>query len=321
MGWQVLQKLYDTPCHCLTCTVSSTKLLKPSPTVSPLKTFRPTTPGPRHRVALDTSLLWKGEPLKKLTKGLMKTGGRNNMGRITARHRGGGHKRLYRIIDFARRSKTGPGVVKRIEYDPNRSCRIALLEHEKAAPGEKFSYILAPRDITLGQTLHASRSQKLEVKPGNAMTLKNIPLGTIVHNIELLPGKGGQLCRAAGTSCSLLSRHPSRPYLLLKLSSGEQRYVHQNCMATVGALSNPLHKNRVIGKAGRNRWLGKRPRVRGVAMNPCDHPHGGGEGRSKGGRPSSSPWGWTCKGRKTRIGKAKDDWRILIRRPKRKSRK
>ncbi|HEY9548963.1 MAG TPA: 50S ribosomal protein L2 [Kiloniellaceae bacterium] len=260
-----------------------------------LKNFNPTTPGRRGLVLVDRGDLWKGGPVKKLTEGLTKSGGRNNLGRITARRRGGGHKRLYRIVDFKRRKFDVPAKVARLEYDPNRSAFIALIEY---ADGEQ-SYILAPQRLAVGDTVVAG--QRADIKPGNAMPLAAIPVGTIVHNVEMKAGRGGQIARAAGTYVQLVGRDSG--YALLRLGSGEVRMVRAECMASIGAVSNPDQANTKLGKAGRNRWLGKRPSVRGVAMNPVDHPHGGGEGRTSGGRHPVTPWGKPTKGAKTRRNK------------------
>jgi large subunit ribosomal protein L2 len=269
-----------------------------------LKTFRPITPSLRQLVMVDRSELYKGKPVKMLTEGLSSSGGRNNTGRITARRIGGGHKRTYRIVDFKRRKFDMPAVVERLEYDPNRTGFIALVKYEDGT----LSYILAPQRLKAGDTVISG--EKVDVKPGNAMPLKNIPVGTIVHNVELKAGKGGQLARSAGTYLQLVGR--DQGYAQLKLPSGELRMVRGECMATIGAVSNPDQSNIVIAKAGRNRWLGKRPSVRGVAMNPIDHPHGGGEGRSSGGRHPVTPWGKPTKGKKTRQNKATD--KLIIRR-------
>ncbi len=260
-----------------------------------LKSFNPTTPGRRSLVLVDRSDLWKGGPVKKLTEGLTKKGGRNNTGRITARRRGGGHKRLYRIVDFKRRNFDVPAVVQRLEYDPNRSAFIALIEYQ----GGEQSYILAPQRLAIGDTVISG--ERADIKPGNAMPLSSIPVGTIVHNVEMKPGKGGQIARSAGTYVQLVGRDAG--YALLRLGSGEVRMVRAECMASIGAVSNPDKANAKLGKAGRNRWIGKRPSVRGVAMNPVDHPHGGGEGRTSGGRHPVSPWGKPTKGAKTRRNK------------------
>jgi large subunit ribosomal protein L2 len=272
-----------------------------------LKKYKPTTPGRRGLVLVDRSELWKGKPLKGLTEGLSKTGGRNNHGRITSFHRGGGHKRRYRVIDFKRRKFDVPAVVERLEYDPNRSAFIALLRYKDG----ELSYILSPQRIAVGDEVVAG--ERADIKPGNAMPMKNIPVGTIIHNIELKPGKGGQIARAAGTYAQLVGK--DQGYALLRLSSGEQRMARAECMATVGAVSNPDHQNTNKGKAGRSRWLGRRPHVRGVAMNPVDHPHGGGEGRSSGGRHPVTPWGKSTKGKRTRKNKKTDRYILRRRRP------
>ncbi len=263
-----------------------------------LKTYNPTTPGQRQLVLVDRSALYKGKPVKALTVGKSSKGGRNNLGRITARYQGGGHKQSYRLVDFKRRTLDVTAVVERLEYDPNRSAFIALIKY---ADG-KQSYILAPQRLAIGDTVVASMSA--DVKPGNAMPLQAMPVGTIVHNVELKPGKGGQVARSAGAYAQLVGR--DQGMAILRLNSGEQRVVHGTCFATVGAVSNPDHSNRSLGKAGRNVWLGKRPHVRGVAMNPVDHPHGGGEGRTSGGRHPVTPWGKPTKGKKTRSNKSTD---------------
>ena len=269
-----------------------------------LKTFNPTTPSQRQLVIVDRSELWKGKPVKELTEGLRSQGGRNNTGRITMRHRGGGHKQRYRLVDFKRTKADVPATVERLEYDPNRTAFIALIRY---GDGE-LRYILAPQRLKVGDTVVSG--DKVDVKPGNAMPLKNIPVGTIVHNVELRPGKGGQLARAAGTYVQLVGRDSG--YALLRLASGEVRMVRGECLASIGAVSNPDQQNIVIAKAGRSRWLGHRPSVRGVAMNPIDHPHGGGEGRSSGGRHPVTPWGKPTKGKKTRHNKSTD--RLIVRR-------
>ena len=260
-----------------------------------LKTFNPVTPSLRHLVKVDRKELWKGKPVKALTEGQSKAGGRNNRGRITTRHQGGGHKQSYRLIDFKRRKFGIEAVVERIEYDPNRTAYIALVKY---TDGE-VAYILAPQRLQAGDKIIAG--DKVDVKPGNAMPLKNIPSGTIVHNIEMKPGKGGQIARSAGSYAQLAGKDGG--YAQLKLRSGELRLVHADCLATIGAVSNPDHQNSVIAKAGRSRWLGIRPTVRGVAMNPVDHPHGGGEGKTSGGRHPVTPWGKKTKGKKTRSRK------------------
>jgi large subunit ribosomal protein L2 len=263
-----------------------------------LKTYKPMTPGQRNLVLVDRSHLWKGRPVKGLTEGLSGKGGRNNVGRITARRRGGGHKRLYRVVDFKRIKADVPATIERIEYDPNRSAFIALLKYED---GEQ-SYILAPQRVAVGDTVISG--EQVDVKPGNAMPLANTPIGTIVHNVEMKRGKGGQIARAAGTYVQLVGRDSG--YAILRLNSGETRMVRAECMATVGAVSNPDNANIKLGKAGRKRWLGKRPSVRGVAMNPVDHPHGGGEGRTSGGRHPVTPWGKPTKGKRTRSNRRTD---------------
>ena len=269
-----------------------------------LKQHRPMTPGQRGLVLVDRRDLWKGDPVKKLTEGLTKKGGRNSDGRTTARRRGGGHKRLYRQVDFKRRKFDVPGKVERIEYDPNRTAFIALVHYED---GEQ-AYILAPQRLQVGVSVVSGARD--DVKPGNAMPLRSIPIGTIVHNVEMKPGKGGQIARAAGTYVQLVGRDGG--YGLLKLASGEVRMVRAECMATIGAVSNPDQANIKLGKAGRKRWLGKRPSVRGVAMNPIDHPHGGGEGRTSGGRHPVTPWGKPTKGKRTRSNKKTDG--LIVRR-------
>ncbi len=261
-----------------------------------LKSYRPTTPSRRGLVLVDRGELHKGPPVKTLTEGQSKSGGRNNRGRMTARRRGGGHKRRYRIVDFKRRKFGVEATVERLEYDPNRSAFIALLRYED---GER-AYIVAPQRLRAGDSVVAD--EQADIKPGNAMPMRNMPVGTIVHNVEMKPGKGGQIARAAGNYAQLIGKDAG--YALLRLSSGEQRMVRAECMATVGAVSNPDNQNVKLGKAGRNRWRGRRPKVRGVAMNPVDHPHGGGEGRSSGGRHPVTPWGAPTKGKRTRRNKA-----------------
>jgi large subunit ribosomal protein L2 len=263
-----------------------------------LKSYKPTTPGQRQLVLVDRTGLHRGKPLKGLTQGLNEKGGRNNYGRVTQRWRGGGHKKTYRIIDFKRRKLDIPATVERLEYDPNRTAFIALVRYED---GEQ-SYILAPQRLAAGDTIVASA--QADVKPGNAMPLAAMPVGTIVHNVEMKPGKGGQIARSAGTYAQYVGR--DQGYAILRLNSGEQRLVHQTCFATVGAVSNPDHGNVSLGKAGRARWMGRMPSVRGVAMNPVDHPHGGGEGRTSGGRHPVTPWGKHTKGKKTRANKSTD---------------
>lgn len=270
------------------------------------KVFNPTSPGRRFAKLSDFAEVTSDRPQKKLTAKLSKNGGRNNTGRITVRHQGGGHKRRYRIIDF-KRNKTGvPATVAAIEYDPNRSAYIALLHY---ADGEK-SYIIAPQKLGVGDKVVSSAHA--DIKPGNTLRIKYIPVGTIIHNVELKPGKGGQMARSAGAWAQLVAKEGK--YALLKLPSGEIRQVLQQCRATIGAVSNREHENRSIGKAGRSRWLGRRPAVRGVAMNPVDHPHGGGEGRTSGGRHPVTPWGVPTKGYKTRKNKRTD--KFIIKRRK-----
>jgi len=276
-----------------------------------LKKYRPRTPGLRQLVTVDRSGLWKGSPVKTLTEGLSKSGGRNNNGRVTAFNRGGGHKRTYRKIDFKRAKFDVSGTVERLEYDPNRTAFIALIKYDD---GEQ-AYILAPQRLNIGDKVIAG--EKVDVKPGNAMPLRSIPVGTIVHNVELKEGKGGQIARSAGTYVQYIGR--DQGYALLRLRSGETRMVRAECMATIGSVSNSDHANTNLGKAGRNRWLGRRPNVRGVVKNPIDHPHGGGEGRTSGGRHPVTPWGKPTKGKKTRSNKATDKF-IVRSRHKRKKR-
>jgi large subunit ribosomal protein L2 len=271
-----------------------------------LKKFKPRSPGQRQLVQIDRKDLWKGKPEKSLTEGKKRTGGRNNTGRMTARHIGGGHKQRYRIIDWKRNNFGIQGTVERIEYDPNRTAFIALVRFE----GDDLRYILAPQRLSVGDKVISG--DKVDVKPGNAMPLKIMPVGTIIHNIEMKPGKGGQMIRSAGTFAQLVGR--DQGYAQIKLSSGELRIVRGECIATVGAVSNPDHMNTNMGKAGRNRWKGRRPHVRGVVMNPVDHPHGGGEGRTSGGRHPVSPWGQPTKGYRTRKNKTTDKY--IIRRRK-----
>jgi len=275
-----------------------------------LKKFKPVTPGTRQLVIVDRSGLYKGKPVKGLTEGLTKSGGRNNYGRITARFIGGGHKQTYRIVDFKRRKLNVTATIERLEYDPNRTAFLALLKYEDG----ELSYILAPQRVAAGDKVVAGES--VDVKPGNAMPLQAMPVGTIVHNVELKPGKGGQIARSAGTYAQLVGR--DQGMAILRLNSGEQRVVHGSCFATVGAVSNPDHGNINLGKAGRKVWLGKRPHNRGVAMNPVDHPHGGGEGRTSGGRHPVTPWGKPTKGKKTRSNKSTDKF-IMRSRHARKS--
>jgi large subunit ribosomal protein L2 len=269
-----------------------------------LKTFKPTTPSQRQLVIVDRSGLWKGKPEKSLTEGLRKHGGRNNHGRITVRFRGGGHKRNYRVIDFKRTKFDMVATVERLEYDPNRTAFIALVRYEDG----ELNYILAPQRLAVGDQVVSG--QKVDIKPGNALPLKNIPVGTVVHNVEMKVGKGGQMARSAGTYVQLVGK--DQGYAQLRLSSGEVRIVRAECMATIGAVSNPDQQNINLGKAGRSRWLGRKPHNRGVTMNPVDHPHGGGEGRTSGGRHPVTPWGKPTKGKKTRNNKKTDS--LIMRR-------
>jgi len=270
-----------------------------------LKHYNPTSPSRRELVLVDKSELHKGRPVKSLVEGLTKSGGRGGGGRIAVRFRGGGAKRLYRVIDFKRRKFDVPATVERLEYDPNRSAFIALIKY---ADGE-LSYILAPQRLKVGDEVIAA--EKVDVKPGNASPLRSLPIGSIIHNIELKPAKGGQVARSAGAYAQLVGRDAG--YAQIRLGSGELRMVMDSCMATVGAVSNPDHMNENLGKAGRVRHMGRRPHVRGVAMNPVDHPHGGGEGRTSGGRHPVTPWGKPTKGRKTRTNKATDKYIIRTR--------
>ena len=257
-----------------------------------LKTYKATNNANRQLIGIDRSELYKGGPVKSLTEGQNSTGGRNNHGHITSRRRGGGHKQAYRLIDFKRKKLDIPAVVERLEYDPNRTAFIALVKY---TDGE-LAYILAPQRLAVGDTVVSA--QHADIKPGNAMPLKKMPVGTIVHNIELQPGKGGQLARSAGCYAQLIGKDAG--YAQIRLNSGELRLVRAECFASIGAVSNPDNQNRILSKAGRARWLGIRPSVRGIAMNPVDHPHGG---RTNGGRQPVSPWGWKTKGKKTRNNK------------------
>jgi large subunit ribosomal protein L2 len=275
-----------------------------------LKTFKPTTPSQRQLVLVDRSHLWKGKPVKPLTEGLNKSGGRNNTGRVSIWHRGGGHKRTYRLVDFKRTKRGVLATVERLEYDPNRTAFIALIKYEDG----ELSYILAPQRLAPGDEVIAD--DKVDVKPGNAMPLANMPIGTIVHNVEMKQGKGGQIARAAGAYVQLVGRDSG--YAILRLNSGETRMVPSACMATVGAVSNPDNSNVSLSKAGRTRWKGRKPVVRGVAMNPVDHPHGGGEGRTSGGRHPVTPWGKSTKGKRTRTNKASDKYILRSRHLKKK---
>ncbi len=269
-----------------------------------LKTFNPTSPGRRQLVLVDRSGLHKGKPVKALTEGISSKGGRNNQGRVTVRHQGGGAKRLYRRVDFKRSRWDVPATVERLEYDPNRTAFIALIRYQDG----ELSYIIAPQRLEVGDVVVTSATA--DIRPGNTLPLKNIPVGTIIHNIELKPQKGAQMVRSAGTYAQLVGRDAG--YAQIKLASGELRMVLDSCLATIGAVSNPDKMNEVSSKAGRNRHLGRRPTVRGVVMNPVDHPHGGGEGKSSGGRHPVTPWGKKTRGPKTRNNKATD--RLIIRR-------
>jgi large subunit ribosomal protein L2 len=272
-----------------------------------LKTYNPVTPSQRQLVIVDRSGLYRGAPVKALTAGKSSTGGRNSTGRITARFRGGGHKRAYRQIDFKRRKFDAPATVERIEYDPNRSGFIALIKYQDG----ELAYILAPQRLAAGDTVVSGNY--VDVKPGNAMPLGNIPIGTIVHNIELKIGKGGQIARSAGTYAQIVGRDGD--YVIVRLSSAEQRLVNGRCMATIGAVSNPDQMNITIGKAGRKRWMGRKPHNRGISMNPVDHPHGG---RTKGGKTWTSPWGHPAKGKKTRRNKSTSKFIISSRHARKK---
>ena len=275
-----------------------------------LKTFKPITPSLRQLVIVDRSELYKGKPLKVLTEGKSSSGGRNNLGRTTIRFRGGGHKQTYRIIDFKRRKADMAAKVERIEYDPNRTSFIALIRY---TDGEA-SYIIAPQRLSVGDDVISGN--QVDVKPGNAMPLANIPVGTIVHNIEMKIGKGGAIARSAGNYAQIVGR--DQGYVSLRLSSGEQRLIHGQCYASIGSVSNPDHMNISYGKAGRRRWLGRRPHNRGVTMNPIDHPHGGGEGRTSGGRHPVTPWGLPTKGKKTRSNKSTTKFIVASRHARKK---
>src|ERR1700729_2592729 len=269
-----------------------------------LKDFNPVTASLRGTVLIDRSELWKGKPVKGLTEGKTSTGGRNNHGRITSRFRGGGHKQAYRVVDFRRRKFDVAATVERLEYDPNRTAFIALIKYQDG----ELAYILAPQRLKVGDQVIAG--SRVDIKPGNAMPLAAIPVGTIIHNIEMKVGAGGKIARSAGTFAQLVGKDAG--YAQIKLMSGELRIVRAECMASIGAVSNPDNMNQKIGKAGRTRWLGKRPHNRGVVMNPVDHPLGGGEGRSSGGRHPVSPWGQPAKGYKTRANKRTDG--MIVRR-------
>ncbi|MCP5050143.1 MAG: 50S ribosomal protein L2 [bacterium] len=261
-----------------------------------IKTYNPTTPGQRGKTGYTFEELTTNKPYKKLVESLKKSGGRNSNGRITIRFRGGGHKRKYRIIDFKRDKFEVPGTVETIEYDPNRTSRIALVKY---SDGER-RYMLAPVGLSVGDTV-ISTNKEVDILPGNTLLLKNIPVGTVIHNIEYMVGRGGQIARSAGASATLMAKEGR--YGLVKMPSGELRKIILNCRATIGQIGNVEHSNIKIGKAGRSRWLGKRPHVRGTVMNPVDHPHGGGEGKTKGGRIPVTPWGQPTKGYKTRRNK------------------
>jgi large subunit ribosomal protein L2 len=278
-----------------------------------LKNYNPTSPARRGLILVDRSGLHKGGPIKALTEGKRKTGGRNNKGHVTSRGIAGGHKQRYRIIDFKRRKWDVEGTVERIEYDPNRTAFIALINYGSAETPD-YAYIIAPQRLGVGDKVVAAK--KTDVKPGNAMEIGQAPVGTIVHNVELKPGKGGQIARSAGTYVQVVGR--DRGMVIVRLNSGEQRYVRGECMCTVGAVSNPDNGNTNLAKAGRNRWKGIRPLTRGVAKNPVDHPHGGGEGRTSGGRHPVTPWGKPTKGARTRHNKATDKFIIRSRHAKKK---
>lgn len=269
-----------------------------------LRQFNPVTASLRGTVLIDRSELWKGKPVKTLTVGKTSSGGRNNHGHTSVRFRGGGHKQSYRHVDFKRRKYDVPAIVQRLEYDPNRSAFIALVKYNDG----ELSYILAPQRLRAGDQVVSG--QRVDIKPGNAMPMASIPVGTIIHNIEMKQGAGGKIARAAGTYAQLVGKDAG--YAQIKLMSGELRVVRAECMASIGAVSNPDNMNQKIGKAGRNRWLGRRPHNRGVVMNPVDHPLGGGEGRSSGGRHPVTPWGKPTKGHKTRSNKRTDS--LIIRR-------
>jgi large subunit ribosomal protein L2 len=275
-----------------------------------LKTFKPVTPSLRQLVIVDRSELYKGKPVKTLTEGKTSKGGRNNYGRVTVRFRGGGHKQAYRIVDFKRRKLDVQGKVERLEYDPNRTAFIALVRYAD----NELAYILAPQRLAVGDEVIAGN--QVDVKPGNAMPIANIPVGAIVHNVEMKIGKGGAIARSAGTYAQIVGR--DQGYVIIRLNSGEQRLVHGQCFASIGAVSNPDHMNTSIGKAGRSRWLGRRPHNRGVTMNPIDHPHGGGEGRTSGGRHPVTPWGKPTKGKKTRTNKSTDRFIVSSRHNRKK---
>ena len=275
-----------------------------------LKSYNPVTPSQRQLVLVDRSSLYHGAPVKMLTEGKHSSGGRNNTGRVTVRFRGGGHKQTYRRIDFKRRKFDAPAQVERIEYDPNRTAFIALIKYEDG----EFAYILAPQRLAQGDTVVSG--EHADVKPGNAMPVGNVPIGTIVHNVEIKIGKGGQIARSAGSYAQIVGRDGEN--VILRLNSAEQRLVNGRCMATIGAVSNPDNMNISIGKAGRTRWMGRMPHNRGVTMNPIDHPHGGGEGRTSGGRHPVTPWGFPTKGKKTRRNKSTSKFILASRHARKK---
>lgn len=269
-----------------------------------LKHYNPVTPSLRGTILIDRSDLWKGKPVKGLTEGKSHSGGRNNHGHITSRFRGGGHKQTYRLVDFRRRKFDVPATVERLEYDPNRTAFLALIKYQDG----ELAYILAPQRLKAGD--HVVAAARADIKPGNAMPLAAIPVGTIIHNIEMKVGAGGKIARAAGQYAQLVGKDAG--YAQIKLMSGELRVVRSECVATIGAVSNPDNSNQEMGKAGRSRWMGRKPHQRGVVMNPVDHPHGGGEGRTSGGRHPVTPWGKPTKGYKTRVNKRTDS--LIIRR-------
>jgi large subunit ribosomal protein L2 len=273
-----------------------------------LKSYKPTTPSQRNLVIVDRTGLYRGAPVKALVEGQNSTGGRNNLGRITSRFRGGGHKQAYRVIDFKRARRDEAATVERIEYDPNRTAFIALVKYKDGT----LNYILAPQRLAAGDSIVAG--EQVDIKPGNAMPLANMPVGTIVHNVELKIGKGGQIARSAGTYAQIVGRDGE--YVILRLNSSEQRLVHGRCLATVGAVSNPDNMNTTIGKAGRQRWKGRMPHNRGITMNPVDHPHGG---RTKGGGHPVTPWGFPTKGKKTRKNKATTKFIMVSRHARKKT--
>ena len=273
-----------------------------------LKSYKPTTPSQRNLVIVDRTGLYRGKPVKALVEGQHSTGGRNNHGRITSRFRGGGHKQAYRTIDFKRVRREEAAIVERIEYDPNRTAFIALVKYKDGG----LTYILAPQRLAAGDSIVAG--EQVDIKPGNAMPLANMPVGTIVHNVELKVGKGGQIARSAGTYAQIVGRDGE--YVILRLNSAEQRLVHGRCLATVGAVSNPDNMNTTIGKAGRQRWKGRMPHNRGITMNPVDHPHGG---RTKGGGHPVTPWGFPTKGKKTRKNKSTTKFIMISRHARKKT--